>query len=84
MTDDRFLEDYNDFQELSSVTTIPDIHTRPQWRWTGFLKMHPNLDIPGTLLQGPWTPEMVEYLFWLTRADARIHWTESTTGEVCI
>jgi hypothetical protein len=82
--DDCFTEDYAEFRQISS-TTIAEYESRdtfPSWRWTGFLHVHPDFDIPESLLQGPWTPDMVEYLFWLIRAEARIHWIKSTSGEV--
>jgi hypothetical protein len=83
-TDDCFTEDYTEFRQVSSVTIVEYTHrdSFPPWRWTSFLHVHPDFDIPESLLQGPWTPDMVEYLFWLTRAEARIRWTKSTSGEV--
>ena len=85
-TDDCFIEDYTEFRKISNarIDSYTSRHFSTQWRWTGFLHMHPDLDIPESLLQGPWTPCMVEYLFWLIRADAKIRWTESTSGEVWI
>jgi len=83
-SDDCFTEDYTEFRRVSSVTIVEYTNrdSFPPWRWTSFLHVHPDFDIPESLLQGPWTPDMVEYLFWLVRADARIRWTKSTSGEV--
>jgi hypothetical protein len=84
ITDNCFIEDYAEFRQLSNERIVNDMSCdfTPRWAWTSFLHMHPQLDIPESLLQGPWTSDMMEYLFWLIRAEARICWTNSTNGEV--
>jgi hypothetical protein len=82
--DDCFIEDFADFKRLSSDIIVKNMffEFKPRWVWISFLHMHPQFDIPESLLQGPWTEDMVEYLFWLIRAGAKIGWTNSTNGEV--
>jgi hypothetical protein len=41
------------------------------------------VEIPSSLLLGPWTEDNIKLLFWLIRAGARIDWVNSTSGEVC-
>lgn len=45
---------------------------------------HPWLEIPHSLLRGPWSEERLKHLFWFVRAGAEIRWTDSTSGEVCL
>lgn len=40
------------------------------------------VEIPISLLSGPWTDDMIKHLFWLVRSGARIDWVQSTLGEV--
>lgn len=84
IADDCFIEDYAEFRQLSTQRIVKDMSCdfKPRWTWTSFLHLHPQFDIPESLLQGPWTADMVEYLFWLIRAEANIEWTNSTNGEV--
>jgi len=41
------------------------------------------VEIPSSLLLGPWTEDNIKLLFWLIKAGARIDWVNSTSGEVC-
>jgi len=40
------------------------------------------VELPHTILRGPWTKETIEYLFWVMDAGGELNWTTSTTGEV--
>ncbi len=40
------------------------------------------VEIPHTLLLGPWTEEMIRHLFWIKKSGASIDWVNSTSGEV--
>jgi hypothetical protein len=40
------------------------------------------VEIPGSLLLGPWTEEMLKHLFWIKKSGASIDWINSTSGEV--
>jgi hypothetical protein len=40
------------------------------------------VEIPNSLLLGPWTDEMVKHLFWIIKSGAVIDWLNSTSGEV--
>lgn len=42
----------------------------------------PGLEIPSVLLEGLWTEDSTQLLFWLARSGARIDWINSTNGEV--
>lgn len=80
----NFDEQYAEFLRLTDPEAAREegMTTRPTFRWETPLKIHPRTEIPESLLRGPWSPDMVMYLFWLTRAGARIDYSESTNGEV--
>jgi hypothetical protein len=40
------------------------------------------VEIPTSLLLGPWTEDDIRFLFWLVKAGAQIDWLNSTSGEV--
>jgi hypothetical protein len=42
------------------------------------------VEIPESLLLGPWTEDQLKELFWLVKGGARINWRTSTGGEVFI
>lgn len=39
-------------------------------------------EIPHNLLLGPWTDDMVQFLYWLVKSGATLSWDKSTSGEV--
>lgn len=41
-----------------------------------------DVEIPNSLLLGPWSEELIKYLFWAVKSGARVHWLKSTSGEV--
>ena len=77
---------YAEFLQLTQPEAAREesMTMRPKFRWEAPLGIHPHTEIPESLLKGPWSPDMVEYLFWLTRAGARIDYSASTNGEVRI
>ncbi|OBT79833.1 hypothetical protein VF21_01598 [Pseudogymnoascus sp. 05NY08] len=79
-----FDEQYAEFLRLTDPEAAREegMTTSPTFRWKIPLKIHPQTEIPESLLRGPWSPDMVMYLFWLTRAGARIDYSASTNGEV--
>lgn len=80
----NFDEQYAEFLQLTDPDAAREegMTTRPTFRWETPLKIHPQTEIPESLLRGPWSPDMVMYLFWLIRAGARIDYSASTNGEV--
>ena len=50
--------------------------------WDVNKDIHEDVEIPISLLLGPWTEDMISHLFWLVKSGARIGWLNSTTGEV--
>jgi hypothetical protein len=80
----NFDEQYAEFLLLTHPEAAREegMTTRPTFRWKTPLKTHPQAEIPESLLRGPWSPDMVMYLFWLTRAGATIDYSASTNGEV--
>ncbi|KFY43268.1 hypothetical protein V495_04041 [Pseudogymnoascus sp. VKM F-4514 (FW-929)] len=79
-----FDRQYADFLKLTDPEAAREegMTTRPEFRWKSPLKIHPQTEMPESLLRGPWSPDMVMYLFWLIRAGARIDYSASTNGEV--
>lgn len=88
LSGDSTLEDfdgqYAEFLQLTHPEAAREegMTTGPTFRWQTPLKIHPQTEIPESLLRGPWSPDMVMYLFWLIRAGARIDYSASTNGEV--
>jgi hypothetical protein len=81
-----FDRQYAEFLQLTHPETAREecMTKRPMYRWGTPLGIHPQTEIPESLLRGPWSPDMIKYLFWLTRAGARIDYSASTNGEVRI
>ncbi|KAL3422303.1 hypothetical protein PVAG01_06459 [Phlyctema vagabunda] len=53
--------------------------------WDKYNDIHYRTEIPGNLLAGPWTEEMVRKLFWLVRGGASVQRTiESTSTEAAL
>jgi len=50
--------------------------------WDTYMDVEDGVEIPPSLLTGPWTEEMVKYLFWMVKSGARLEWLTSTSGEV--
>jgi hypothetical protein len=42
------------------------------------------IEIPTSLLSGPWNEEMLKYLFWLRKSGAAIDFYNSTSGEMAL
>jgi len=40
------------------------------------------VEIPESLLLGPWSEEQIKLLFWLVKSGVRVDWRDSTSGEV--
>ena len=40
------------------------------------------VELPHSILRGPWGEEEIRYLFWVMDAGGELNWTTSTTGEV--
>lgn len=81
----HFEADYAEFLHLTQLGESGEeiMFIRPPFRWETPLGIHPQTEIPESLLRGPWSPDMVMYLFWLTRAGVSIDYSASTSGEVC-
>lgn len=75
---------YAEFLQLTHPDAAREegMTARPTFKWKTPLKIHPQTELPESLLRGPWSPDMVMYLFWLIRAGASINYSESTNGEV--
>lgn len=57
--------------------TIIDANTEYQRR-----DIAKGVEIPHSLLLGPWTEDMTQYLYWLAKSGATVNWVTSTSGEV--
>lgn len=80
----NFDEQYAEFLQLTHPEAPREegMATRPAFRWKTPLKIHTQTEMPESLLRGPWSTDMVMYLFWLVRAGAKIDYSASTNGEV--
>ncbi|KAE8440571.1 hypothetical protein EG329_007229 [Mollisiaceae sp. DMI_Dod_QoI] len=53
-----------------------------QCSWDRNSDVADGIELPQSLLSGPWDEDMLKYLFWLTKSGAGIDWLNSTNGEV--
>ena len=73
----------NDFKEFSTFAKLrdgPEIWQNCTWGVT--FDVAKDVEIPITLLLGPWTEESIRYLFWVTKSGAGVDFITSTSGEV--
>jgi hypothetical protein len=74
----------NDFTSFSEFTQERDrFSIRRHYNWDVNRDLATGVEIPSSLLLGPWTEDSIKLLFWLIKAGARIDWIGSTSGEVC-
>jgi hypothetical protein len=73
----------NDFAGFSKFTRKRD--GGAPWEdcsWNVNTDVADGVEIPNSLLLGPWTDEMIKHLFWIKKSGASIDWLNSTSGEV--
>jgi hypothetical protein len=72
-----------DFQTFTTYITQVEQNTScDDVNWNTCADVALGINIPESLLSGPWTEEKIRYLFWMTKSGARIDWLISTSGEV--
>ena len=77
-----FNNDFTSFFELMQERDSVSIR-RQCYYWDVNRDLAMDVEIPSSLLLGPWTEDNIKLLFWLIKAGARIDWINSTSGEVC-
>lgn len=79
----KLLED--DYAELDPLLNGLNDNTtiRTSTSWISYADVGPGVEIPRSLLVGPWDEEMTKRLYWLVKNNAQIDWISSTSGEVC-
>lgn len=75
-----FEEDFASFSSYVQVRKNKDLDVIHHW--ASYIDVANDLEIPQSLLLGPWTEEMTRLLFWLVKGGARFDWLNSTSGEV--
>jgi hypothetical protein len=75
-----FEADYKGFCDFTLNHSRESIQTQYDWKVNRDVEF--GVQIPQSLLSGPWTEEMVKRLFWLSKSGASINWLTSTDGEV--
>ncbi|POS86351.1 hypothetical protein EPUL_001494, partial [Erysiphe pulchra] len=74
--------DYRGFTEITSLRDkIPDMSEL--W-WETNHDFAIGVEIPSSLLSGPWTDEDIKLLFWTIKSGAELNWLNSTTGETAL
>jgi hypothetical protein len=53
------------------------------YKWDTYIDFAGGVEIPRSLLLGPWTEEMIRHLYWMVKGGAQLNWLTSTSGEVC-
>ena len=79
----RFNEDFEAFLHAANDPEHEDLHQiyNVGCRQEG-TDLAKGTEIPQSLLLGPWTEEMIRYLYWLVKSGATLNWLTSTSGEV--
>lgn len=73
-----FVEDFTAFSSYSR-----NLHNfNLNHNWATYFDVANGLEIPQSLLLGPWTEEMTKFLYWLVKGGAGLDWLTSTSGEV--
>lgn len=76
-----FEEDFTAFSNY--VERQIENRTSLVYSWSTYIDFAGGLEIPRSLLLGPWTEEMIRYLYWMLKGGAQVDWLASTSGEVC-
>jgi len=71
-----------DFNSFSDIILSKNISMLQCTSWDTYMDVEEGVEIPPSLLTGPWTEEMIKYLFWMVKSGARLEWLTSTSGEV--
>ena len=77
---DLFDEDFADFSSL--IEQQIESRTVQHYCWDTYVDVAEGVEIPSSLLLGPWTEDMVKHLYWLVKGNAKIDWITSISGEV--
>jgi hypothetical protein len=78
--EEYFNADFIGFSDFAAETDGPSVwHT---CNWERNTDVSDGVEIPSSLLLGPWTDDMIKHLFWLNKSGASIDWINSTSGEV--
>ncbi|KAI9056147.1 hypothetical protein LZ554_001075 [Drepanopeziza brunnea f. sp. 'monogermtubi'] len=82
ITQEEYLNiDYTAFENTISSSTDDNW---PSTSWTTHSHLSPSVEIPHTLLLGPFTPPSLRHLFYLIKSGAKLSWHSSTSGEVAL
>jgi len=78
------MESFEDaFSMFSSTVTDRDFSLYKFTRYRAHYNcLAKGVELPHSILRGPWTEETIQYLFWIMVAGGELNWTTSTTGEV--
>ncbi|RKF62807.1 putative actin cortical patch protein, partial [Erysiphe neolycopersici] len=79
----EYLEyDYRGFTEITNLPDqIPDVS---ELCWETDHDVAIGVEIPSSLLSGPWTDEDIKLLFWTIKSGAELNWLSSTAGETAL
>jgi hypothetical protein len=80
LTPAMYFED--DFTVFSSYVQRQHTTENMTLQWDTYVDVAKDLEIPQSLLLGPWNEEKTRFLYWLVKGGARFDWLNSTSGEV--
>jgi hypothetical protein len=72
-------EDFTMFTEIVESKYLPLLE---DISWDTYIGVAHGIEIPQTLLVGPWTEETTRHLYWMVKSGAQLEWVTSTIGEV--
>lgn len=73
-----------DFMRFSNSVLQRDFSRRKDACWDTYIGITAGVEIPHTLLLGPWTEETMMHLYWMVKSGAQLDWITSTAGEVSL
>jgi hypothetical protein len=72
-----------DFYTFTACITQPEEYSHcNDIDWSCNHDVASAVQIPQSLLSGPWTEEKIRHLYWMRKSGAQIDWLGSTSGEV--
>lgn len=83
--DKMIASEYFEADFMTFMTFVTQAQEGMFWKdiiWDTNKDLARGVEIPHSLLCGPWSEEKVRYLYWIIKSGGHIDWHSSTNGEV--
>ncbi|KAI6249060.1 hypothetical protein HI914_02759 [Erysiphe necator] len=75
----------HDFKGFIEITSLRDqIPNKHELCWETGCEVAKGVEIPKSLLSGPWSDEDIKHLFWTIKSGAELSWLNSIAGEMAV